>query len=261
MKIMITGSRGYVGSHLAKKLKQHTVVDGADVRNRVSLLERMDGVEAVIHCAAIANIPDSISDPQACYQVNVGGTINVIEAMRDAGVSKLIFPSTNTVNGDHPYARSKKMGEQIVRDSGLKYAILRYFNVAGTSIKGKWKDNYRLIPRLLSAAHTGKPFTLYGGGVQVRDYIHIEDACLATINALVGLDVNPSMEGEIGAGIGYSIEEVIFIARKVTGKKINVIEAGERKGDVSVLISSSPCPVAYSLEDIIQSAWDNYEAV
>lgn len=254
MKVFVTGHDGFIGRHIFKSLREigYTPINKgyADI---------------VMHCAAIANIPDSISNPLKCYYENISGTIGLINKMRDIDINNIIFLSTNAIDGEHPYGRSKKICEQIICESGLKYVILRYFNVAGCDpeVKGNWKHNYRLINMLVLAALNGTPFTLYGNGYQVRDYIHVTDACDITIKALQHLkNGGESYTAEVGTGIGHSIREIIAMVEKISGKKINIIDGGDRPGDVEYLVAKER---AYglkhsSLENIVRTTIQHYEA-
>lgn len=251
--IAVTGYTGFIGSHVVKAL-----IERGYNPNRWW----NSSAFAVIHCAAMANIPDSFSYPVKCYDTNVGMTIDLIKRMKENGVNNIIFLSTNTIEGNHPYGRSKKMCEQIIQDSGLRYVILRYFNVSGSDpdIKKKWRPNYRLIPMLLNAAKTGEAFTLYGDGRQVRDYIHVTDATAITMKALKNLEEErDSYLSEVGTGEGHSIKEVIEMVEKVTEKKINIVNGGERKGDIDRLIAEKPDFELNhsSLENIVRTAWNN----
>ena len=253
MKILLTGSTGYVGSHIEKALVETGYTVNAPEK-----------AEAVIHCAAVANIPDSFSDPISCYATNVGATLELVEKMEMGKIDKIVFLSTNTVEGNHPYGRSKKMCEQIIQDSGLKYVVMRYFNVAGAGFKGKWRSNYRLIPMLIKAAKTGEPFTLYGGGGQVRDYIHVSDVADITVRALQHLEAGgESYLEEVGSGEGHTIKEVIAMVEQVSGKTINISHIAKRDGDVPFLVAkkSSYNLQHSSLENIVRSTWDMYESI
>lgn len=243
--VHVTGGDGYIGSNVRAVVGRP--IDWYDATS-------------VIHCAAVANIPDSIKDSITCYEVNVGRTTRLLSRMRGYAIHNIVFISTNTVEGEHPYGRSKKMCEQIIKDSGLNYAILRYFNVAGAGEGGgERRNNYRLISALIKAAVEGTPFTMYGGGTQVRDYIHVSDVADITVRAMKNLEAGgKSYTTEIGTGVGHSIKEVVAIVEKVSGRKISIIDGGVRPGDVECLIASKPdFELRHSsLENIVETAYN-----
>src|SRR5262245_47987891 len=241
MKILLTGGAGYIGSACLRWLLRHghdpiaydnlsegnaAAVPDADRRLVVGdladagkLAEVMAAhrVEAVMHFAALASVPDSIKDPEGYYRVNVIGTKNVLDAMRRAGVSRIVFSSTAATYGfrtemplredspqtpETPYGTSKLSAEWLIKDYarayGLGYAILRYFNASGADPDGRYGEDRRheahLIPLILQVA-VGKreKVLLYGDdwdtrdGSCVRDYVHTDDLAQAHQLAVEGL--------------------------------------------------------------------------
>src|SRR5213078_3534840 len=249
-------------------------------------------VEAVIHMAAYSLVGESVEQPAKYYENNVVAGLNLIDAMRDCGVSKLVFSSTAATYGEpekqpieeadptqptNPYGESKLAFERALRwyeqAYRLRYASLRYFNAAGASKQfGEQHDpETHLIPLVLQAANgTRGDVQIFGDdyptrdGTCVRDYIHVIDLARAHILALHILDERSAIYNLGCGGAGYSVREVIETAREVTGREIKTRTAPRRPGDPAVLIASSEKikrelgwePKFQDLRVIIQSAWD-----
>ena len=223
-------------------------------------------------------------------RVDLDGPVELLEAMRLAGTSRILFSSTAAIYGDpetgilredHPqrptnaYGESKLLFERLLdwydRIHGIKHAALRYFNAAGASAqRGEDHDpETHLIPLVLKTALGKRPAVEIFGtdyptpdGTCIRDYIHIEDLAQAHVMALDALD-SRSLHFNLGNGRGYTVREVMETARQVTGIDFTVREAGRRAGDPAVLVASSERiitelgwqPKHPALEDIIASAW------
>ncbi len=252
-------------------------------------------IAAVMHFAAFAYVGESATNPGKYYSNNVAATISLLEAMRDWHVSNFIFSSTCSTYGEpmeipiteehtqspvNPYGRSKLMVEQILDDYQGAYGInsisLRYFNAAGADPDGEIGEDHdpetHLIPLVLQTA-LGKreKVSIFGDdyptkdGTCVRDYIHINDLAQAHLLALEKL-LNGTSGGKynLGNGDGYSVKQVIDVARKVTGKNIPSEIAGRRLGDPAILIGSSEKairelgwkPQFGNIEEIIATAWE-----
>ena len=248
--------------------------------------------DAVMHFAASALVAESMRDPSKYFRNNIAGGLNLLDAMIASGVCRLIFSSTCAIFGPperlpidetlpprpiNPYGESKLAFEKILhwydQIHGLKFVSLRYFNAAGAS--ENFGEDHRiethLIPNVLKVALGQKPHVeLYGtdyetpDGTCIRDYIHIVDLARAHILALE----SPKSEFyNLGTGGGSSVREVIDAARKVTGRKIDIVEKPRRPGDPPRLIASSEKikrelgwrPKFQSLERIIESAWKWHE--
>jgi len=247
-----------------------------------------------MHFAALISVAESVEQPELYYRTNVGGAVNVLAAMRAAGVAKFIFSSTGTVHGPppslpitedmphgaiSPYGRSKSMVEQILADSaaasGLQCVVLRYFNACGADPDGELGEAHHpethLIPLLLAAVRDGAPITVNGvdyatpDGACVRDYIHVADLARAHVLALDA----PAPAGgfrayNLGTGEGYSVLQIIEAARQVTGRKIEVKFGPRRPGDPPALWadpSRAAAELAFiaecsSLNSIIETAWN-----
>ncbi|MEW8955814.1 UDP-glucose 4-epimerase GalE [Clostridium sp.] len=271
------------------------VYDG-DLRDR-KILDRIfteNNIEAVIDFAAYSLVGESMSEPLKYFNNNIYGTISLLEAMKDHGVKYIVFSSTAATYGEpentpileddktlptNAYGDSKLCVEKILKwcDSayGIKYTALRYFNAAGAHESGNIGEAHNtethLIPLILQVAlKKREKIMIYGDdydtedGTCIRDYIHVSDLASAHLLALDRL-----MRGEesriynLGNGKGFSVKEVVEVARKVTGDEIKAEISGRRSGDPAILIASSEKainelnwkPKFNSLETIIESAW------
>ena len=227
-------------------------------------------IGAVMHFAAFIDVGESVENPAIYYQNNVAATISLLHAMVEAKVRRFILSSSAAVYGDpmetpvseahplhpiSPYGRSKRMVEQILEDFqaayGMNYVSLRYFNAAGADPKGEIGEDHRpeshLIPLVLQAAlGKRKDIKIYGNdyptkdGTCIRDYIHICDLAQAHLLAVEQL-LDGASGGiyNLGNGDGYSVKEVIDIARKISGRAITTEVIARRPGDAAVLVGSS----------------------
>jgi UDP-glucose 4-epimerase len=313
MRALVTGGAGYVGSVVAAQLLDagHDVVvlddlsrghagalpPGArhvavSLNNADALREPLSGgFDAVLHFAALSLVAESVEHPERYWSNNVGGTRNLLDAMREHGVRRLVFSSTAATYGepdtipiteDQPpapvnaYGASKLAVDLMIRDEcrahGLAAASLRYFNVAGAS-RGLGEDHEpetHLIPLVLQAASGAREHIKVFGtdyptrdGTAVRDYIHIEDLGQAHLLALERLEPGAHHVLNLGTGHGYTVREVIEAARSVTGREIPARDEGRRAGDPPQLVASNERArdvlgwvPARSLEDMIADAWE-----
>ena len=249
--------------------------------------------DAIIHFAAYIEVFESMQNPLKYYLNNTANTANLINLALKFGVKKFIFSSTAATYGEpengvvcenspqnpiNPYGNSKLMSEQILKDaaaanSDFKFGILRYFNVAGASLNGLIGQNYPNATHLIKVATqtiTGKRanMSIFGrdydtkDGTCIRDYIHIEDLADAHLAVLDYLDDNDSDIFNVGYGHGFSVLEVINMAKKISGVDFEVMDAPRRLGDPAILIADSSKlrdltswkPKKDSLEAIISSA-------
>jgi UDP-glucose 4-epimerase len=317
MKILVTGGAGYIGSHVVKALGEagHDLLvfdnlstghDWAilagrlvrgDLADRGSVTDALAAFrpEAVIHFAASIQVEESVCEPLAYYRNNVANTLNLLEAMRAAGVNRFLYSSTAAVYGIperipvdeqaplapiNPYGASKVMVEQVLADlaaaTDFRYCALRYFNVAGADPEARIGQAYRhathLITRALKTARGESPaLSVFGtdyptpDGTCIRDYIHVDDLAAAHLLALERLlETGETRVMNCGYGHGYSVREVVAVARKVTGVDFTVVETGRRAGDPPALVADSGllrrltgwAPRYDDLEFIIRTAWD-----
>ncbi len=263
-----------------------------DVLNKVFTENKID---AVIDFAAYSLVGESMTEPLKYFNNNVYGTINLLEAMKEHNVKYIVFSSTAATYGEpkevpileesetiptNAYGESKLLVEKILKwcdhAYGIKYTTLRYFNAAGAHINGKIGEDHspetHLIPLILSVA-LGKreKIMIFGDdydtedGSCVRDYIHVSDLASAHSLALERLmNGGESRIYNLGNGTGFSVKEMIEIARKVTNHPIPAEVAPRRAGDPAVLIASSDKavkelnwkPKFNSVETIIETAWN-----
>lgn len=267
-----------------------------DLADRVSLAYLFAGYQfdAVMHFASFIQVGESVQQPGKYYQNNVAATLNLLDAMVKANVKHFIFSSTAAIFGQpqyipideqhpknpiNPYGLSKWMIEQILADYDhayqLKSVCLRYFNAAGADPEKELWERHdpetHLIPLVLQAAiGKRKQLTVFGqdydtpDGTCVRDYIHINDLCHAHLLALEYLQQHQcSAAYNLGNGSGFSVKEVIDVARKVTGKIIPVVMGERRAGDPAYLVANAQLakiqlgwqPQYTDLKTIISHAW------
>ena len=244
-----------------------------------------------MHLAGEIVVSESFQNPGLHFKVNVSGGIEVLEAMRKAGVSRIVFSSTAGVYGDpdiaiitedtprrplSPYGLSKLQFEQILewygRIHGFKHVSLRYFNACGATERNgeDRKSETHLIPILIDAAMGKRSgIKLYGtdysapDGTCIRDYVHVSDIARAHVAVLEALDELKESAYNLGTGRGHSNREVIATVERVSGQKIPVEEAERRPGDPPVLVASAKRfeeelgwkPVVMDLEKMVESAW------
>ncbi|MBA2339061.1 MAG: UDP-glucose 4-epimerase GalE [Pyrinomonadaceae bacterium] len=260
-------------------------------KERLAATLREHRIEAVIHMAADSLVGESVGDPAKYYRNNVVAGLALLDTMRECEVGRIVFSSTAAVYGEpekqpieeadalqptNPYGESKLAFEKALKwyDHAyhLRYASLRYFNAAGaTDAHGESHDpETHLIPLVLQAAVGQREFVeIYGtdyptrDGTCVRDYIHVSDLAQAHILALGALDRGSRIYNLGCGGDGYTVREVIDVARKVTGREIPVRESARRAGDPAVLVAGSArikrelgwSPARQDLGEIIGSAW------
>ena len=251
---------------------------------------RANAVEAVIHMAASSLVGESMTVPSRYFRNNTVAGIELLDAMLACGVTRIVFSSTAAVYGEpettpikedsaqrptNPYGESKLAFEKVLHwydvAYGMKYASLRYFNAAGATARlGEHHDpETHLIPIVLGCA-LGRlaEVAVFGDdyptpdGTCIRDYIHVADLADAHILALGALDQGSRIYN-LGNGNGYSVNEVIEAARRLTGQRIPARIAPRRAGDPAVLVASSNLtkrelrwnPKYFELDAIIESAW------
>jgi UDP-glucose 4-epimerase len=264
----------------------------ADLRDADAVTRALsESFDGVLHFAALALVSESVSHPERYYRTNVTGTLNLLEAMRDAEVRRLVFSSTCAVYGQpdevpisesapprpaNAYGASKLAVDGMIGDFCTAYGLgavsLRYFNVAGASgDAGEDHDpETHLIPNILRAAlgqteHVDVFGTDYPtpDGTAIRDYIHVDDLSEAHLLALDGTREGEHRIFNLGNGNGFSVREVIEAARQVTGAEIPIREADRRPGDPPMLVAAGQrireelgwTPRKPSLEEMVSDAW------
>lgn len=289
MRIVVTGGAGFVGSACLRYLLGHghdaiaydnlsqghraaapadrlIVGDISQTENLAAVL-RKHRAEAVMHFAAATYVGESVDNPDFHYGNNVGGTRSILNAMRMAGVPRMLFSSTCAVYGVtprfpmneespvdpiSPYARTKLATEWMIRDFahayGLGFTILRYFNAAGASPDGSFGEDHRpenhLIPLVLQVALGQRDrIMVFGGdyptedGTCIRDYIHVDDLASAHLLAIETTTPGNPRVFNVGTGRGHSVLETIRVAEEVTGRSIAREVAPRRPGDPPRLVA------------------------
>lgn len=275
MRVLITGGAGFIGSHLANQLNRagHYVrvlddlssgdpaqlepginVNRGDVRDIPKLWALLHGIDVVYHLAARVSLPASILYPKEYNDVNVSGTVSLLEACRDVGVRRVILGSSGTVYGDQeiqpvteavptrptvPYAVSKVASEQYLFNigflSGFETVALRIFNAYGLGQQLP-PVHAPAIPQFLQQIIGGGSLIVHGDGQQIRDFVYIDDVVDALVAAMAAPDVDREVIN-IGSGKGTSVNELIAIMEQVVGKRANVLYNTESTSGVAKLVA------------------------
>jgi nucleoside-diphosphate-sugar epimerase len=278
MRTLVTGGAGFIGSHIVEELLQrgHSVriLDNfsTGTRNNVEVfqgnVEILEGdlrdvetvkgavrdVEQVFHLAAFISVPQSMSDPETCFEVNVGGTVNLLEAARRAGTRKVVLSSSTAVYGDtdvfptteetplhplSPYAVSKQVNELYARlythILGMPVIVLRYYNVYGPRQRPD-SDYAAVIPIFVRQLTAGKPITIFGDGKQSRDFIFVKDVVRANL-----LAADSDMAGEpynICTGHQTTLLDLLEELSEITPNPPQVRFDAPRSGDIYCSVGS-----------------------
>ena len=313
--ILVTGGAGYIGAHCCRALSaagyepvvydnlstgHRSFVSGSLVvgdvldKNTLTTALKHYKIAAVMHFAAASLVGESVVDPQKYYLNNLVGTLSLLQAMREAGCSRVVFSSTGAVYGNadskalpedfscapiNPYGASKWMVERVLADYRSAYGFgafcLRYFNASGADAVGgigELRDNEtHLIPRAMMAlqGHVGD-FAVYGDdydtpdGTAIRDYIHVTDLASAHVKAL-GLLLTGHAGGifNLGTGSGFSVREILAAIKAETGREVPYVVKPRRQGDPACLVADPSAareilnfaPNCSDLPTIIRTAW------
>ncbi|SJL84643.1 UDP-glucose 4-epimerase GalE [Vibrio palustris] len=325
MNVLVTGGMGYIGSHTCIQMieagmnpvildnlynskstvleriqtvagKKPQFVEG-DIRNRDLLVETMrtHNIDAVIHFAGLKAVGESVQKPLEYYDNNVNGTLVLVDAMREAGVTSLVFSSSATVYGDpatvpiletfptsatNPYGRSKLMVEECLTDfqhanPDWSITLLRYFNPVGSHQSGLLGEDPQGIPNNLmpfvSQVAVGRRefLSVFGSdydtkdGTGVRDYIHVMDLADGHIAALTHVGRKEGLHVyNLGTGNGYSVLEMVAAFEKASGTKIPYKLVERRPGDIAACYADpakAQTELAWSairsLEEMTQDTW------
>jgi len=319
-RILVTGGAGYIGSVVVDQLLERgfevVVLDDLSAGHRgavargagfiqggvgdrelvESLLER-EGIEAIIHLAAFALVPESVAQPQKYVTNNVTAARVLLEAAVRAKIRRFVFSSSCAVYGHpatipiredaplapvNPYGETKRDYERLLAEvapkQGMGVVSLRYFNASGaTEERGEDHDpETHLIPNVFAAALGNREaLEVYGtdyptaDGTAIRDYVHVADIADAHLRALdVALDGGAAVAVNLGTGTGRSVREVVEAARRVTGRAVPTVERPRRPGDPPELVAAVGRaatllgwrPSHSSLEEILSSAWRWHQA-
>lgn len=316
MKVFVTGGAGYVGSHCCKAfaaagwevvvydnlsrgwrdfvrwgpLIEGDILDGDRLKAAVAATEP----DAVAHFAALAYVAESVAQPERYYRVNVCGTLNLLDAMREADVRRLVFSSTCATYGVpettpidettpqapiNPYGRSKLMVERMLADHaaahGLEFAALRYFNAAGADLDGEIGERHDPEPHVIplairGALSGGTPFTIHGAdydtrdGTAVRDYVHVADLAEAHVRALTYLMAGGKADFfNIGTGVGTTVAEIAAAVERMAARPLTRQAGPRRPGDPPALVASARkaaealgwTPTRSDIDTIVSTAW------
>jgi UDP-glucose 4-epimerase len=273
MNFLITGAAGFLGSHLANQLAREghqvrglddlstgdpQVLDPGihftrgDVNDRPKLWTLLQEVDCVYHLAARVSVPESILYPREYNASNVGGTVSLMEAMRDVGIRRVVLASSGAIYGDQdiqpltegqtprpqsPYAVSKLAAEYYVRTIGNLWGIetvcLRIFNAYGPG-QHLPPSNPPVVPYFLRQATRNGTLVVHGDGQQTRDYVYVDDVTAAMIAAATAPDVN-GLVINIGSGVETSLRSLVKLVFDVTGSRANVVYNAKTSGGVSRL--------------------------
>jgi UDP-glucose 4-epimerase len=288
LRILVVGGAGYVGSTSVERFVEagHEVTvydnlssghraslpDGArlvvgDIADTTRTAEVLEGVDAVLHCAARSLVGESMVDPGLYYRVNVAGGVSLLESMRAAGVTRLVYSSTAAVYGEprrvpiaegdrtqpiNPYGETKLAFEGAMRwfsaAHDFRAISLRYFNVAGATERNgeDHEPETHLVPLVLRVAGAEATHVQIFGqdyptpdGTCIRDYIHVEDLSDAHLLALTAPSPGEHRIYNLGNGTGFTVQQVVDAVREVTGHPVPVEVGPRRAGDPAQLVASS----------------------
>lgn len=273
MRILVTGGAGFIGSALANtltaaghevrviddlsagnpdRLDSRVLFTRGDVADIPKLWTLLQDVSCVYHLAARVSVPESIQYPRDYNHVNVGGTVSVMEAIRDAGVERVVLASSGAVYGaqadqplheamtpnpDSPYAVSKLSAETYVRTIGRLWGIetvaLRIFNVYGPGQQLP-ASHAPVIPRFIKAAQTGASLVVFGDGSQTRDFIYIDDVVRALVAAADAPDVDQKVIN-VGSGTQTSITDLVEAIGQMVGRDLEPIFNSRQGGGITCM--------------------------
>jgi UDP-glucose 4-epimerase len=276
MQVLITGGAGFLGTALANRLvteghsvrvlddlsagdPAHLLPDVAftrgDVNDVPKLWTLLQGVQCVYHLAARVSVSQSVLYPREYNAVNVGGTVSVLEAMRDAGVTRVVFSSSGAVYGEQsteplredmppdprsPYAVSKLAAEHYVRTTGILWNIetvsLRVFNAYGPGQQLP-AAHPPVVPALINSALKGSSIVVHGSGTQTRDYVYIDDV----VDALVAASTAPNVDRlviNVGSGQETSVNDLVDAIGSAMGRSLTPLHVPAQDGGVSRMCAS-----------------------
>jgi UDP-glucose 4-epimerase len=313
MTWLVTGGAGYIGSHVVAALldaglpvvvvddlstgREEFVPPGAELL-RGSILDRellLDALErhavtGVVHVAGFKYAGVWVERPLHTYEQNVTGTTVLLGAMRDRGVSRIVFSSSASVYGtpdvdlvtestptspESPYGESKLVGEWLLADEGrargLAHVSLRYFNVVGSGLPYVYDVSpHNLFPLVFDALLAGATPTINGGdyptpdGTCVRDYVHVADVAAAHVAAARRLEAGGPLDAayNLGSGTGSSVSEIMRTIAEVTGIRFTPLLAPRRAGDPARIVASGDAATRdlgwrmdHTLAEMVESAW------
>ena len=272
---LVTGGAGFIGSHIVETLLQRSekvrVLDNfstgkrenitpflehielieGDIRSYHTVREAVDGIDFVLHQAALPSVPRSVKDPVTSNEVNVTGTLNMLDAARDAKVKRFIYASSSSIYGDvdilpktedmpprplSPYAVAKLAGEKycqvFTRIYGLETVSLRYFNVFGPR-QDPYSQYSAVIPKFVDMIHSGQQPQVHGDGTQSRDFTYVANVVHANLLACeAGLEELAGEVFNIACGKRISINVLVKYINELLGTQVHSLHTEPRAGDV-----------------------------
>ena len=300
---LVTGGAGFIGSHIVKELVRQgqrvTVLDNLsggklenlqcvkdkitfiqdDIRNFSALIKACRRVDYVLHLAALISVAESMAKPQETAEINVQGTVNVLEAAKQCGVKRVVFSSSAAVYGTRPelpykettlidcqspYAWSKQAGAELcqlyTKAYGLEAVALRYFNVFGTG-QNPNSAYAAVIAKFMQLAAENKPLGIDWDGLQSRDFVSVKDVVQA--NLLAAIKGKPGEIYNVASGHTYTLLELADTIEKVSGRKLERVSRPKRPGDVHessadiAKITALGYKPSVTLEEGLREMWQN----
>lgn len=277
IKVVVTGGAGFIGSHiveywLSKNAEVHVIDnlrtgflsnvkmfpdlffhDGS-ITDRGLIFKVLPETDYVHHLAALVSVPESIEKPEECYEININGLINVLDASKEFGIKKIVLSSSAAIYGENPispktvdlkpdpkspYGETKLEGELLLnlynQNDGLGAISLRYFNVFGP--RQDPKSQYAAaVPIFIEKALKNEPIIIYGDGTQTRDFIFVKDVVNANVLAATNENVNGVFN--VATGNAISINEIAKLVISETGSKSRIVYERERPGDIKHSLAS-----------------------
>ncbi len=276
-KVVVTGGAGFIGSHIVEawlergaevhiidnlrtgfmsnvNLFPKAIFHKGSITDRDLVFKVLMNTDYVHHLAAFVSVPESIEKPEECYDININGLLNVLDACKEFGIKKIVFSSSAAVYGDNPespkritaktgpkspYGSTKLEGENHLRNfhdlHNLGTVSLRYFNVYGPR-QNPQSQYAAAVPIFINNALNNKPIIIYGDGSQTRDFIFVKDVIEANINAALNSEVNGVFN--VAAGSSTSIKELAEIIIDETSSKSKIEFQDERPGDIKHSLAS-----------------------
>jgi len=267
MRVLVTGSAGFIGSHLVQLLRSRGGIEVAefdirnsasqDVRSLDSVVAAAKGADAIVHLAALTLDAESVQRPAEYFETNVIGTFNVLEAAHRLGVRVVLNASSAAAGGTTPYGTSKLCGELLcgsyARTYGMRAANMRIFNVYGAG------NDKGVVHAFFGRIREGRPVIVHDDGEYVRDYVHVRDVAAAIEKFLSG-DFEPGVH-EIGTGVGTTVNGLVKAMERAVGRKINIEREQTSYNKVRSSVANASCVAdPIRLENGLKELWQKHFA-